>query len=122
MNAFVGLVTKKNVALISAFTICTLITAVVAFIGTLIDGIAYGSIGNIKACSHDGVTFWGDPGYFDNVDLYCAPLPGDRDCYCVARIGIFCDSFIGNGAGTFSKGNCNPLIDEYPVSSILAFN
>jgi hypothetical protein len=116
VNAFTGFFAKKNITLMKAFPIVTLITAVVAFIGTLVDGIAYAAIGYTKACTHDGVTFWGDSEYFDYVNRYCDPFPAPRDCYCVTGDNFLCFSFNGNGAGTFDKDNCNPVLETYPVS------
>ncbi len=121
VNAFVGFFAKKSMILIGAFPFLTVLTAIVALIGTLIDGIAYAVVGYTKACTHDGITFWGDSDFYNSVAENCAPLPAARDCYCVINNGALCFSFNGNGAGTFDQDNCNPVIDEYPVSSILIF-
>lgn len=95
------------------FPFSCILVVVIAFIGTLIDGIGYAFSGYLKACSHANSQFWGDSSYWTDLTDAC-PLPQDgRDCYCVISHSSPCYSYNGN-AGSFDSDNCDPLIEDYP--------
>lgn len=118
VTALLGFSVKFHPALSGAYPLVCILTATVALVGTLIDGIAYAIIGYLKACGNDGVNYWGESKYFDSVLTACELPSSTRDCYCVISTSSSCFSYDGNGKDTFDQGNCDPLLGEYPVSKL----
>lgn len=115
VNALIGFGVMWKVGFSGAYPIMCLVTATVALIGTLIDGIAYAVIGYLKACGNNGSDYWGEDDFYENVMEECELPATNRDCYCVISHNSVCFSYDGNGKGTFNQDDCNPLLDEYPV-------
>lgn len=113
--AILGLLVRSHASYAGAYPIMCVLTAVVALVGTLVDGIGYGVIGYIKACGNNGVDYWGNSDFYDEVLLTCELPSNTRDCYCVLSASSICYSYDGNGPDTFDETNCDPLMNEYPV-------
>jgi len=91
------------------------ILALVALIGTLIDGIHFAVAGYIKSCGNQLGDVWGDVTLFDDVQDECFPngrtnVLNDR-CYCV--LGAKSSCYVFREGDGFSSDDCEPLIDDY---------
>lgn len=115
ITALVGFGAHFHTAFSGMYPIMCMLTATVALIGTLVDGIAYAVIGYIKACGNDGAHYWGDSDFYADALESCELPATSRDCYCVISHSSGCFSYDGNGKDTFDQDDCDPMIDEYPV-------
>jgi hypothetical protein len=119
LTSLIGFSAKRSTAFVALYPIMCVVTATMALVGALIDGIGHAVIGYLKACGNNGVDYWGDSGFYDHVADACS-LPADsRDCYCVISKSSVCYSYDGNGKDTFDQDDCNPVIHEYAVIKIL---
>jgi hypothetical protein len=112
-----GMLVNKHASFAGAYPVMCVLTATVAFIGTLVDGIAYGVIGYFKACGNSQGEMWGDSKFYEEVLTKC-DLPSEtstQDCNCVISLQSMCYSYEGNGPHTFDENNCAPLMNDYPV-------
>jgi hypothetical protein len=85
--------------------------ALVCFIGTLIDGIAFAVYGYIKTCGNDALEIWGDTTYTADLLEICEIPRNAHDCYCVTSKHSECYGFdAGEG---FEQEDCDPLVQQY---------
>lgn len=115
ITGIIGFFAKFNRALIGVYPVMCFLTATVAFIGTLVDGLSYAFVGYLKACGNNGVDYWGDSAYYADVLESCELPKSTRDCYCVISHSSSCFSYDGNGQDTFDQNNCDPVIHEFAV-------
>lgn len=91
------------------------ILAIVALVGTLIDGIHYAVAGYIKSCGNELGDLWGDSDFFDDVQEECFPSGISNElngrCYCV--LGAKSSCYVFREGDGFSADDCEPLIDDY---------
>jgi hypothetical protein len=115
ITGLIGFSAKRSTAFVALYPIMCVVTATIALVGTLIDGIAYAVIGYLKACGNNGVDYWGDSGFYAHVADSCSLPARTRDCYCVISQSSACFSYDGNGKDTFDQDDCDPVIHEYAV-------
>lgn len=90
------------------------VAVVVSLIGTIIDGLGYGFINSLMACTNSAVpsTSSGSSGYF-TASIACQ-LDYDCDCACVKEVladDPTCYLFTRGFSGDTS---CSPILDDYP--------
>lgn len=87
-------------------------TILLTFIASIVDGVAFGFINSLQACTGNTFNTYGNSEYFlASAACELAYMP---DCSCVTQSqvnGATCYEFNASG---ISNGDCDPILTEYP--------